>query len=66
MQTQTTVLETCEKIKTLIHELQAWSSHVSDRNSVYHCKSILKTQNIPASLAFHITSEIRLCSFFIL
>jgi len=55
MQTQTTVSKICEKIKTLIHELQASSSHVSDRNSIYRCKSMLKTENIPASLTFHIT-----------
>ena len=60
MQTQTTVSTVCEKIKTLIHELQVWSSHVSDRNSVYHCESMLKTQNIPASLTFHITVPVRL------
>jgi hypothetical protein len=63
MQTQTTVSKICEKIETLIHELQAWSSDVSERNLVYHCKSMLKTQNIPASLTFHITVKVRLCGF---
>lgn len=63
MQTQTTVSQICEKIKSLIHELQAWSSHVSDRNLVSHCKSMLKTQNIPPCLTFHITVQVRLRGF---